>query len=313
MYFWNTWKNNNHFYDFSLFCIKKTVSLKILYFSEGYFVGKTLNIPICLSTLIIDSFIFSSLTRWKNWNISKIEDCLESSFAHSWQTFLVFSQIQNLTWQRQTMSTKKPSDKRYFPTAIEQFILIQNMDKYFSFPERSPERTKVAEDVASLLRTISGHWSYRSVRLWFNNNRKSNFCHNTDICKQNVYLDFKPAVPFAAPTFIPQLPPRSHDSSSDSDHPSPRIPPISSMDALLSKREITFPDQLYQFRPIVGGTLWFDLLNQLQPSTIQILSDHFRFFSFFLLFSIIICILWFVLNITFIGFRKRENKNLSLK
>ena len=53
------------------------------------------------------------------------------------------------------------------------------MNFYFSYPERSQERTKITEDVAQKLHRISNHWNNRTVRLWFNNNKNSNFCQTT--------------------------------------------------------------------------------------------------------------------------------------
>lgn len=61
--------------------------------------------------------------------------------------------------------------QRYYPTAMEQTILVQNVARYFSFPERSVDRNKVAAEVSSRLTKISDHWTHRAVRLWFNNNR----------------------------------------------------------------------------------------------------------------------------------------------
>ena len=68
--------------------------------------------------------------------------------------------------------TQEPTEaKRYYPTPVEQSILIQNVHAYFQKPERSVERNQIAESVASQLQKFSPHWTHRAVRLWFNNNK----------------------------------------------------------------------------------------------------------------------------------------------
>lgn len=133
------------------------------------------------------------------------------------------------------MSELKP-DRRYFPTAMEQFILIQNMGKYFSFPERTPDRTRIAEEVASLLRTISGHWTYKSVRLWFNNNKNSSFCQNVNIPKnQNSPIKVSSQT-YAQPAQCTC----SRGKNMDSDI-TQKIPSISEIDSLLPQKDRLFP------------------------------------------------------------------------
>lgn len=62
--------------------------------------------------------------------------------------------------------------RRYHPSPQEQSILTPNLKLYFSYPERSPDRTRIASEVSSELLKISNHWTNRAVRLWFNNNKK---------------------------------------------------------------------------------------------------------------------------------------------
>lgn len=62
--------------------------------------------------------------------------------------------------------------RRYHPSPQEQSILTPNLKLYFSYPERSPDRTRIASEVSSELLRISSHWTNRAVRLWFNNNKK---------------------------------------------------------------------------------------------------------------------------------------------
>lgn len=61
--------------------------------------------------------------------------------------------------------------RRYYPNSLEQSILVQNVRRYFSKPERSQERTKIANEVSEELMKHSPHWTHRTVRLWFNNNK----------------------------------------------------------------------------------------------------------------------------------------------
>jgi hypothetical protein len=62
-------------------------------------------------------------------------------------------------------------DKRYYPSHAEHQILIHSVKQYFSKPERSFDRNRIATDVAAQLASFSSHWTHRTVRLWFNNNR----------------------------------------------------------------------------------------------------------------------------------------------
>ena len=57
------------------------------------------------------------------------------------------------------------------PTPDELSILVQHMNMYFSFPERSIYRNKIAQKASESLTKISKKWTHRTVRLWFNNNR----------------------------------------------------------------------------------------------------------------------------------------------
>jgi hypothetical protein len=82
---------------------------------------------------------------------------------------------------------------RYHPNPQEQRVLIQGLRNYFSLPERSPIRNKVAHDVSDFLRHFSPHWTHRAVRLWFNNNK-------------HTYLGLSHSVPHLPFSFVPQLP-----------------------------------------------------------------------------------------------------------
>ncbi|OHT08846.1 hypothetical protein TRFO_22509 [Tritrichomonas foetus] len=63
------------------------------------------------------------------------------------------------------------SAARYYATPQEQKILVQGLQQYFSLPERSQNRNKIAKDVSRFLCMFSPHWTHRAVRLWFNNNK----------------------------------------------------------------------------------------------------------------------------------------------
>ena len=148
--------------------------------------------------------------------------------------------------------SKLQVDRRYFPTAMEQFILIQNMGKYFSYPERTPDRTRIAEEVATLLRTISGHWTYKSVRLWFNNNKNSTFCQNTNISKIPI-SPLKSISPTAQNYAQPAQYMYSPDQSTDSDT-TQKIPSISEIDSLLPQKDRLFPKSQLPLAYVVSNS-----------------------------------------------------------
>ena len=64
--------------------------------------------------------------------------------------------------------------RRYYPDDLEIKILQNNINEYFSYPDRSEKRNKLAREVSRSLKLISPHWSVRAVRLWYNNHRKNN-------------------------------------------------------------------------------------------------------------------------------------------
>jgi len=77
--------------------------------------------------------------------------------------------------------------RRYHPSISEQSILLPSLKRYFSYPERSPDRSRIANEVVGLLQQYSSHWNQRAVRLWFNNNRK--FIYDTQV-SGNSSADF---------------------------------------------------------------------------------------------------------------------------
>jgi hypothetical protein len=59
------------------------------------------------------------------------------------------------------------------PTSqFEQSVLTSHMEKYFEAPDRSEERCAIVREVLDALQARDRNWTPRSVRLWFNNNRK---------------------------------------------------------------------------------------------------------------------------------------------
>ena len=106
---------------------------------------------------------------------------------------------------------------RYFPTETELPILVNYLQIYFSHPERSPQRSQVVQQVVSLLSNSNKHWSHRTVRLWFNNNKKV-YYHPANSANGNQLTEQKEGAATAAaiaPPYqppkktIPHLPPRS--------------------------------------------------------------------------------------------------------
>ena len=67
---------------------------------------------------------------------------------------------------------EEDKEVRYFPNDSEMPILIHYLQVYFSHPERSIQRSQVVQSVVSILSTKNKHWTHRTVRLWFNNNKR---------------------------------------------------------------------------------------------------------------------------------------------
>jgi hypothetical protein len=98
-------------------------------------------------------------------------------------------------------------DGRHFPTDSESPILIQYLQIYFSHPERSIQRSQVVQSVVSILSPNNKHWTHRTVRLWFNNNKKV-FCHPTSSPAPPPEPRKEPPPPFSPPRKF-FVPPRS--------------------------------------------------------------------------------------------------------
>ena len=87
------------------------------------------------------------------------------------------------------------SSQRYYANQSEQAILIWGLQSYFSLPERSQNRNKIAKQISSILQRYSPHWSHRSVRLWFNNNKHTFFQPDNKINPINPSIN-KPPLSF---------------------------------------------------------------------------------------------------------------------
>jgi hypothetical protein len=90
------------------------------------------------------------------------------------------------------------SSARYYANPAEQNILISGLRRYFSLPERSKDRNRIAYEVTQCLRYFSPHWSHRAVRLWFNNNK-------------HTYLPQAVPPPAPRPPPQPPMPPSAPD------------------------------------------------------------------------------------------------------
>jgi hypothetical protein len=65
----------------------------------------------------------------------------------------------------------RPRKRRTPTTMLEQNILAGHIERYFETGDRSEQRSAVVRECLESLRAQSQHWTHRSVRLWFNNNR----------------------------------------------------------------------------------------------------------------------------------------------
>ena len=105
-------------------------------------------------------------------------------------------------------SDEEVKDGRYFPSPQEQAILTQQIDKYFQLPERSEERSLCVQQVTAQLANINPRWTNRSVRLWFNNNKRT--------CLKQNSVQFDPSQVRAAPLTVEQMPPKKRPPRSAS-------------------------------------------------------------------------------------------------
>lgn len=80
--------------------------------------------------------------------------------------------FDNIFYQIFLMEERNES-KRYYPNQEELAILNGAIGQYFSYGERSTERSKFAMEISKQLSRISSHWNNRAVRLWFTNNKAS--------------------------------------------------------------------------------------------------------------------------------------------
>jgi hypothetical protein len=101
-----------------------------------------------------------------------------------------------------------PGGGRYFANPQEQKILIQGLQSYFAFPERSQNRNKIAKEVSQFLHLFSPHWTHRAVRLWFNNNRHT-YLGDADAPRPDAPPMPAPTSPKSSKRERPAEPPRA--------------------------------------------------------------------------------------------------------
>lgn len=115
---------------------------------------------------------------------------------------------------------EEDKEVRYFPNDSEMPILIHYLQVYFSHPERSIQRSQVVQSVVSILSGKNKHWNHRTVRLWFNNNKRIFFRPPSQITQPQVskeqlpprheqHLQSPPNTPYyipARPLSVVQLP-----------------------------------------------------------------------------------------------------------
>jgi hypothetical protein len=65
----------------------------------------------------------------------------------------------------------RPTKSRTPTTTHEQSILAAHIRRFFDAPDRSPARAEIVRQLAEMLNVAGRHWTPRSIRLWFNNNR----------------------------------------------------------------------------------------------------------------------------------------------
>lgn len=127
-------------------------------------------------------------------------------------------------------SDEELKDGRYFPSPKEQAILTQTIDKYFSLPERSEQRSIVVQNVTAKLSEINSRWNHRAVRLWFNNNKRT--CMKTSVQFDPMQIHGSDV---AADRMPPKKrPPRSSSVGSFIQRPAPPPADINISDKLAS-------------------------------------------------------------------------------
>jgi hypothetical protein len=65
----------------------------------------------------------------------------------------------------------RPPKSRTPTTQHEQNILAAQIRRFFDAPNRSSHRSEIVRELLDKLNVAGGHWTARSIRLWFNNNR----------------------------------------------------------------------------------------------------------------------------------------------
>jgi hypothetical protein len=107
-------------------------------------------------------------------------------------------------------------------TDYEQSVLIAHIQKFFAAPDRSVARADIVREVRSLLNVQNREWTSRTIRLWFNNNRK----HYLE-GRQNAPRQILPPIPTPdAKEFPPQALRCGYPPLSTPPPPVPRCWPV---------------------------------------------------------------------------------------
>jgi hypothetical protein len=85
-------------------------------------------------------------------------------------------------------------------TSFEHSLLANHIQRYFETPDRSEQRAQIVREVLELLSGGGREWTHRSIRLWFNNNRR----HYFPSAPRSVYIAApQPGCPSMMPPSFP--------------------------------------------------------------------------------------------------------------
>jgi hypothetical protein len=110
---------------------------------------------------------------------------------------------------------QESSEDRYHPSPLEKEIIVPDLKKYFTMPKRSKDRKdQIKKTLGRLNEVHPGHWSERSVRVWFTNNQRK-YVDEKDV-NQEYYRkeprtpdETVPRIPIAAQFGYPPWPPQT--------------------------------------------------------------------------------------------------------
>jgi hypothetical protein len=93
-------------------------------------------------------------------------------------------------------------------TQEEQAILASFIMRFFEAPDRSDERAEIVRQVLAAIHITDREWNARSVRLWFNNNRRTYLAEARPVQMQAMMVGIPPtAQPIPFPYgYVPMQP-----------------------------------------------------------------------------------------------------------